>query len=815
MLELPIDSHLPGILKKFAENKNIILKASPGSGKTTRLPPALVKGGFGKVIVLVPKRIAAVSAADRIAEENHWTLGQEVGFHVRFEPVFTAQTKLLFMTEGVFIKKATDVDFWKGIDAIVFDEFHERSSLGDLALGLAFERQVLEDRPKIIVMSATLNSKALETYLPENKVCEIVAPPHPLKIKYSAKPQRLVCDHEFFNSVCQVTAEAWTESQKNILVFLPGFSEMKRVQNLLSKKLSTVSVELLHGSMKLSDQKNVLASQTYRRIILATDVAESSLTLPGVDAVVDCGLKKNALTEAKIGFKQLGLQRITLFSAQQRAGRAARTGPGTCYRLWHQSDERSMSEQIKPEILNSDLRSEILTLKSCAIENVETFSWLDQPNPKNLTEAVGRLTAARLLDSSQHLTTLGTAIQRLPLDIENGLLFYLLSEKGHQKEAAHLIACLETFDFASVFNEKSFTAESDLDRLSDRAALTLQGQKIRAQLLQIKINPASNAFSFRKTLIAIFFEFFPHRIAKRKSETDGLSSLGRGLTLLPGLEARLSDYYILLAGYNTSDSKTDIHFAVGLSKIEFLEFSAEKVREKTDYILDLEKKQIFKRQIKSIGQFVVTESAKTPLAPAEQPESWNRVLQENQNILLAAHTDYTTYVKKINFLKRKATELSLPPELFTFTESLTANLMQDLSESVTNLEGFFNYPLSYLLLAQTPPAIKDCLLQMPDHFDLPNGKKTSVIYDSENAPLISVKIQELFGCPHHPRLINNALPLTLELLAPNRRPTQITQNLELFWQKSYFEIRKELRPRYPRHPWPDNPAEYNHLEVKK
>ena len=392
MIKLPIDAYLSNILKKFKENKNLILKASLGSGKTTRLPPALIKNGFGKVVVLVPKRIAAVSAADRIAEENQWTLGHEVGYHVRFEPVFTAQTKLLFMTEGVFIKKAPDVDFWKDIDVLVFDEFHERSSLGDLALGLAFEKQVLENCPKIIVMSATLNSRSLESYLPENTVCEVAAPPYPLKIKYSAKPQRLICDHDFFNSVCQVTSEAWQKSQKDILVFLPGLSEMKRVQSLLSKKMGVVSVELLHGSMKLSDQKNVLAWQSHRRIILATDVAESSLTLPGVDVVVDCGLKKNALKEAKIGFKQLGLHRISLFSAQQRAGRAARVGPGTCYRLWHESDERSMPEQIKPEILTSDLRSEILTLKSCAIENIETFSWLDQPTEKNLKAALAQLT---------------------------------------------------------------------------------------------------------------------------------------------------------------------------------------------------------------------------------------------------------------------------------------------------------------------------------------------------------------------------------------------------------------------------------------
>lgn len=815
MIQLPIDSSISLILEKIKKSKNLILKASPGSGKTTRLPAALLKHHFGKIIVLVPKRIAAVSAADRIAEENNWILGNEVGYHVRFEAVFNSSTKLLFMTEGVFIKKAHDSKFWDNIDVLIFDEFHERSSLSDISLGLAVERQILYDHPKIIVMSATLNSRALEAYLPQNEIFEIESPPFPLMVKYSAKPQRLICDQDFFNSVTIATTTAWSENKKDVLVFLPGLSEMRKVQSQLTKKLGSVPIEILHGSMKLSEQKHILCSQSYRRIILATDVAESSLTLPGVDAVVDCGLKKVASVEPKVGFSQLALQRISLFSAKQRAGRAARTGPGTCYRLWHESDELSMPKQIKPEILKSNLQDEILTLKSCHIADVTQFSWLDKPTEKNIHLALERLQNWKLLDPQKVLTSLGGVIQKLPLSIENSLLFFKLSESGFQKDAAHFIAALETLDLVSLFKENVLSPESDLTRLFD-ASLFPQGLKIKNQLAHFPLALAKSlpGKDFRKILLSIAFEYFPHRIGKKKTETEGTSSLGRGLALLSGLQARSSDYYFMLAGYNANENKTDIYFAIGLSKAEFLEYSNEKIQIKMTYSLDLEKKQLFKTQIKSVGQFIISESSKSIVLTAEQNLLWPQILEDSLETLLLSHHDYQIFMEKIKFLLKKSNALTLPISTFDFLENLSEKMFTDLKISVRSLEDFYSYPLHNLLLLHCPQEIRKLISHLPEFLNLPNGKVTKVLYTTENAPLISVKIQDIFGWIQHPMLLDQRLPITLELLAPNMRPTQITQNLKLFWEKSYFDIRKELKPRYPKHPWPDNPAEYKHEKKK-
>ncbi len=813
MIKLPIDSHIASLIETLKSTSSLILMASPGSGKTTRLPPALVKSNLGKTIVLVPKRIAAVSAADRITEENNWSLGNEVGYHVRFEPLFKPTTQLIFMTVGVFIKKAQDEKFWNELSILVFDEFHERSSEADIALGLAVEHQILSEKLKIIVMSATLNADHLQNFLPGAQLVEIAAPPHTLTVNYSTKSQRLICDQDFFNSVATAVAKAFSASSKDVLVFLPGVSEMRRVENELQKKLNSVPIEMLHGSIKLADQKRILMPQSQRRVILATDIAESSLTLPGVDSVVDSGLKKMASLEAKIGFSQLTIQRISLFSAKQRAGRAARTSSGTCYRLWHESDELSMPTQIKPEILTSNLIEEILTLKTCDVNDIDNFLWLDKPPLKNIKAAITKLQKWKLLDENENINALGKTIHNLPLSIENSLLFLNLAKAGFKNEAANFIAALETQDFNKIFSERSFSEETDIDRIL-HAPLNIQGQKIAKQLLSFPIATLNFSADFRSTLIALYFELFSERVAKRKTDNDGLSSEGRGVSLLSGLQARISDYYILLAGFNSSPSKTDIQFAVGFSKQEFLEFSETAVLQKLNFILDLDKKMVYQQQIKSVGNFIVTESAKTPVNVQDQMTRWPEILENNLDILVNFHGDYKDFLKKINFLQAKAGKLNLTDDDFLFLADLNATLLLDLKTATANLADFISFPLFGLLITYAKQNLQEFIKALPDYLTTPNEKRISIQYDTENAPMLAVKIQDIFGWAQHPYLLGKRLPLTLELLAPNMRPTQITQNLELFWQKSYFDIRKELRPRYPRHPWPDEPATYQHEKKK-
>lgn len=426
---LPIDLYIEDILNKIKRNASVILTASPGSGKTTRLPAALIKAELfvknKKIIILVPKRLAAIAACARIAEEQQWTVGKEVGYQVRFEKEYSNQTQLIFMTEGVFLKKLSEENFMRSIGLVVFDEFHERTSLADLSLGLCYERQLLEENPseqlKILVMSATLNTDQLKKFLNTEAVLEISAPPHPLQIIYSTKGQRLICDDLFYNQLSEVMKTAWQENRKDILCFLPGLTEIRKATITLQKSFSDEQIKILHSSVSLTEQQLLLKPSSGRKIILSTNIAESSLTLPNVDAVIDSGLQKQSKIEPKIGFSRLELHRISLFSAQQRAGRAARTAAGRCYRLWHETDELSMSEKITPEILKSNLINECLTLSKFHITDGKSFSFLDQPSEDTYQQAQSKLKSWGLIDETGHISQRGEKIESCPLDTERSL----------------------------------------------------------------------------------------------------------------------------------------------------------------------------------------------------------------------------------------------------------------------------------------------------------------------------------------------------------------------------------------------------------
>lgn len=801
---LPIDSFLSEIQAGFSKSKNVILTAPPGSGKTLRVPAMLARGliekkSTQKIVVLVPKRIAAVAAASRIAEENNWRLGEEVGYQVRFDQRYSEKTKLVFMTEGVFVKRLMQTEFLNEIDTVVFDEFHERSSLNDIAFGYCFEQQMLSEQ-KILVMSATLDAQKIENFLDDATTVKVEDKPFPLEILKNKKAHRLQFDLTAIEQICDATKELFRKQQKDILVFLPGLYEIRQVQRKLNQLLPQVAVDILHGSIPIDDQKRILSPANHRRIILSTNVAESSLTLPSVDAVVDSGLEKKSVYEKKIGFQRLELRRISLFSARQRAGRAARVGPGTCQQMWHESDERSMSEQIEPEILRSPLLEETLVLLSIGVTHPQKFSWLDQPM-QSFDPILKKFRDWNLIDERHQITRLGLQVQSCPLDLERGLLFVELARAGYHAEACRLLAFLETTDFSKINHA------IELEDL----ALTDLGRKIETQLLRISFesrSPEVSVSSFRDTLIKIFLRYFPEKMAQRKDATAGISSLGRGVQFASHLISKDSDYFLLLSGRDTVENLSAIDFAIGFSQKDFERLSQDEQRIQNDYVLDFEKRMVYKQQTKMSGLFTLSVGTKTPLDTRHDQSLFQDVFQKHIQDFIDHHPQAATYFKKILFLQRKKEILKYQEHDFNFLEILPAKIFESLSDSVHSLADFLDYELYQLLVYLTPDMIQEDLQKLPSHYTLPSGKTVPVDYQSEQAPLISARLQELLGVLKTPTLLDQRLKMTVELLAPNYRPTQITGDLENFWKSSYQDVRKDLRARYPKHDWPENPLDW-------
>lgn len=815
MQALPIDPHLDDIVAKISGAKPVILTASPGSGKTTRVPAHLLKAvknqSSKKIIVIVPKRVSALSAADRIASENNWALGAEVGYQVRFENKISAQTQLIFMTEGLFLKRIQTPGFWDEIHTLIIDEFHERSSSIDLILGLSFEQKIMGRELQLVIMSATLNVQQLKNFLGDSVVFEIEAPPHKLDIVYSDKNQKLICDDLFYNHLKDTLLKAWKTAHKDILVFLPGQREITRFKNLIQPLFPQYRIEILHGSLNLNEQKQIVRndSGSGRRIILSTNVSESSITVSGLDCVIDSGLEKKSYRENKVGFSGLDLQRISLFSAKQRAGRAAREQAGICFKLWHATDEMSMKEQIEPEILKTSLLEEALLLYQQEVTDLERFSWLTKPPLLTLKQARAKLLKWQLIDEKSNLTPLAKTVSRWPLSVENSILHYQLSRRGFEKESAKLIAVLESGSAESVLEKNKNYSGSDVAKIADQQPLDFMSERIYQQILaSCKINDQQSVSGdFEKNLIQVYAQFFPEKVAFVKNKTNAVSMFGRGLQASPGSQAANSDFFIALAGRENHSQFTQVTCALGFDKKLAQEIFAPLASKQSEVHYDFEKHEFFKTEQLKFETFVLNDYGKSRLSADELKNNWKEFFKKTPLDFLKIHPNFEKIRSRLDFLTRKdLKEITLSDLAKTQIAGFEDLLTDYILLGYDHFEDFKHSDLFYLSYQVLNEELCDLLQNLPEAVKSPRGRSHPVNYSDEKAPLISLKIQDAFGWKDTPKICHGKFTLTLELLAPNMRPAQITSQLGLFWKSSYADVRKDLRARYPKHDWPEDPS---------
>lgn len=814
MIQLPIDPQLQLIVDKILSPSPLILTASPGSGKTTRVPAALLKQLqlkkiTQKIIVIVPKRIAAVGAADRIATENNWNLGEDIGYQVRFEKLCGINTQLIFMTEGLFLKKATDQAFWDSIGYILLDEFHERSASIDLILGLCFERKILLSHLQIVVMSATLNVDKLKSYFGDCHHINIEQRPYKLTTHFQKTSQKLICDSSFYDILKNTTLEAVKISKKDILIFLPGTREILKAQSVLSPVLPAIRIEIVTGSMNLSQQKKILnKTESYRRIILATNVAESSLTIPDTDCVIDSGLEKVVVREKKMGFTKLETVRISQFSATQRAGRAARTSDGTCFKLWHEIDERSLPEQKKPQILTSELHDELLLLSNLGITDFLNFSWLDSPTLHKLNTAAEQLKKWNLINVKNELLPSGVSIAKIPMDLMQAILFQKICEQGFSNEACEIFCKLESIDLSSRPKFNPLSQTSDLEYVFSIEKSESQ-KKIFSQLKEISptaLAPQKNDLA--EALLEIFTEFFPDRICIKKSKMIGLSSSGRGVEFSESSSLQSDtlphDYFIAFSGVEKNASTTLVNLGIGYSKKQALEVLKQHLM--TEYKIDFktDSHKFMKKTVQKFGEFIFNESSPETLSKNELDLNWKNYVLRDSTLFLNLNPSFEKLVEKIKFLYSKSELLKTQASDFDFIDDFPNLLVTELTHYLNSFEDFLHADFNFHLQNLLPAHIQNLLSDLPNTLTLPTGRSVTINYTDPKAPLISAKIQDCFSWHKSPTLINELVPVTIELLAPNMRPAQITNDLGNFWQNSYKEVRKDLRARYPKHSWPED-----------
>jgi ATP-dependent helicase HrpB len=785
---LPIDDYLSEIVAAVRSRRALILSAAPGAGKTTRVPPALAADG--PVIVLQPRRVAARSMARRIADEQRWTLGREVGWHVRFERKFSADTQVLFATEGILTSRLQQDPLLSGFRTIVLDEFHERSIHADLGLALARQAWQARDDLRIVVMSATLQADPLAAFLGGCPQILVSGRLHPLEIDY--RPSQ---------SVAAAAGELVKETAGSVLCFLPGAPEINRaLPDVRAIVGSGIDVVPLHGSLPADDQDRAIAGDGRRRVILATNIAETSLTVPGVTLVIDTGLHKIARYDEDRGIDSLELERVPLDSAEQRAGRAGRVGPGRARRLWDQADR--LRPHGEAEIHRVDLSDAVLDILAWGGDPA-TFEWFDAPVPERVDAALSLLEYLGAIRDGK-VTPAGQRMKRLPL---HPRLARMLIESGGSREVA--LACALLSERHSSARHPVTTSSDLLSAVDDERALPSHVRDVGRRLQQLagdapldedeRAHPGTDR---ERDFLRAIFAGYPDRVARRRGPGSPKFLLASGHGAVLGRDSGVRDAEFLVAVDVQAARRGDVaeatirmasaidaewlsHGPHGSSSHGLHGLHGSKVVH--EFVAASGRVRAVRQEL--YGEIVIAER------PADvDPETAARLLADAYRARGWSDDD-TQLLRRLRFA---GISVDIDELLLAAAAGRRAIAEMDLRAAVDALPG------SADRRSQPRRGLGEGGLA-PETLAVPSGRTTRLHYQEDGSVIASVKLQELFGLAESPRLGPQRQPVVFELLAPNGRPVQTTRDLRSFWDTTYQEVRKELRGRYPRHPWPEDP----------
>lgn len=800
---LPVCEILPQLADSLDRSRAVVLSAPPGAGKTTLVPLFLLDQPWrkdGRIILLEPRRLAARAAAGRMADLLGEKVGETVGYRMRLDNRISAQTRIEVVTEGVFTRMILDDPELSGVSVVLFDEFHERSLDADFGLALALDVQsALRDDLKIIVMSATLDVARISTLLRDAPVLQSEGRSFPVEIRYQTRDTGESAE----DAVLRTIVDAHRSEEGSILAFLPGQAEIRRTaERLVGRFGESTAIVPLYGNLSQKEQDAAIrpAPEGTRKIVLATSIAETSITIDGVRIVVDSGLQRLPVFEASTGITRLETVRVSKASADQRAGRAGRTEPGVAIRLWHSGQTAALAAFTPPQILASDLSGLLLDLAHWGVADPSSLSFIDPPPETTLREARSLLFALGALDEKGALTPRGRRMRDLALPVRLAAMAVSAAEDRQAAEAC-LIAVMLT---EQGLGGNGLDIEERLRRFrSDRGerAEAARGlaRRMAADLGQTKSDGE------RASPGPLLMHAFPDRIAlQRGGRGRFVMANGRGAEV-PETERLAAAAMLVIADVTGRAGAQRVLAAAEITRADVEAHMPEAIVSEVQSFFDRASRQVRARRVTRLGAIIFEE---TPL-PRPSGEGAARALAEGVRQLgLAAlpfPKDVAQLRDRISFLHRSIGEAW--PDMSD--EALLSRLDEwfvPFQGEAGGIEGIKGRNLAEGLMSLVPYDLqRDLAKHAPTHFEAPTGQRHPIHYDGDE-PRLSIRVQELFGLKTHPAIGDGRLPLLLELISPGHRPIQTTRDLPGFWAGSWKDVRADMRGRYPKHPWPEDPA---------
>jgi ATP-dependent helicase HrpB len=810
---LPIDAVLPELKAALAARNVAVLVAPPGAGKSTRVPLVLAEEPWArakKIIMLEPRRLAARAAAARMAATLGEEVGASVGYRVRFGAKISPATRIEVVTEGVFTRRVLEDPALEGVAALLFDEFHERSLDADLGLALArdVQRGLREDL-RLLVMSATLDGARVAKLLDDAPVIEGVGRVFPVDTRYVGRDPRVAIERQ----VADAAVRALRSEAGSVLAFLPGAAEIRRAERELRERIADLLIDVapLHGALDAATQDRAIAPAPpgRRKVVLATSIAETSLTIEGVRIVIDCGLARVPHYEPDVGLTRLETVRVSRAAADQRRGRAGRTEPGICYRLWDAPQTASLAAANRPEILAADISSLALDLAHWGALDPVMLDFLDPPPPAAWTQAKALLVELGAIDAQGRITEEGRRLRALPLPPRLARMVVDAAAAG----AAALAA-----DIAVVLTERGLGGNDvdlghRLDALTrDRSQRAREARSMARRWAELASLPRSRERAGEGaaalSIGAILGLAYPDRIARNRGGEAGadasfLLANGRGARV-DAASALAREPYLAVAEVSGSAAQGRIVLAAALTLAEIEEVLGERIETRSEVVFDPASATLRARRLRLLGALTLAEQ---PVAIVPNDDT-ARALAEG---IVRAGIGALPWTKALAQWRDRAMFLRSAqgeawPDLSDAALAAASDWLLPATAGKTARAQISSDDLAQALMGLLPWKLRRELdIAAPTHFAAPSGSSVAIDYQAEGGPKLAIRVQELFGLDRHPTIAGGKVPLVLELLSPAHRPVQVTRDLPGFWRGSYAAVRAEMKGRYPRHPWPDDP----------